>query len=148
MLRGPGCVQLVLFCHCEHLLLIWLGMSSAVIFQVLTAAVGICSVDFTVTLISTTVHTTTKLKLLTRFAKKTLWLLQTRSREYEEDSIWLWILGEMGFKKMDMSEPSSWRKPPPHHHHHPLFVTLSGFSPWCMTVHICFQIFILVCVCI
>lgn len=92
-----------MFCSCEHLYLIWLSLSSAVVFQVLTAAAGICSVDFTVTLISITVHTTTKLKLLTRFAKRTPWLLPTRSREYEEDSVWLWILGAVGFKKMDLS---------------------------------------------
>lgn len=138
----PGCVQIGMFCSCEHLYLIWLGLSSAVVFQVLTAAAGICSVDFTVTLISITVHTTTKLKLLTRFAKRTLWLLQTRSREYEEDSVWLWILGAMGFKKWTWAQPSSWRTC----FYVLLFVTLSGFSPQCMTVHICFQLFILVCV--
>lgn len=55
-------------------------------FQVLTAAVGICSVEFTVTQISTTVRTTTKPKLLTRFAKRTPWWWLRRSREYERDS--------------------------------------------------------------
>lgn len=97
-----GHVQLGMFC--EHSSLIWLGLSSALVFQVLTAAVGICSVDCTVTLISITVPMTTKLKLLTRFAKRTLWLLLTRFREYEEDCQFDFEHWERSaLKKMDLS---------------------------------------------
>lgn len=76
-------------CH-EFLLLIWLPLA----FQVLTAAVGTCSVESTVTQISTTVRTTTKPKLLPRSAKRTLWLSPTKSREYEDSQFdfeyWEW----------------------------------------------------------
>lgn len=96
--------------RCEHLLLIWRALSSAVVFQVLTAAVGICFVDSTVTPISITVRTTTKLKLLTRFAKRTPWSLLTRSREYEEDTQFDFEYWEQSaLKKRTWAQPSSWK---------------------------------------
>lgn len=85
---------------------IWPSLSSAVKFQVLIAAVGTCSVDSTVTPISTTVHTTTKLKLLLRFAKRTPWWLLTRSREYEEDSVFDFENRERSALKQPRLEPN------------------------------------------
>lgn len=73
-----------MFSMCERTLLLWLTLPSAVLFQVLTAAVGTCSVDFTATPISTAARTTTKPRRPPRSVKKTLWLLLTRSREYEQ----------------------------------------------------------------
>lgn len=76
-----------MFFRCDPLSSLLLSLSSAVVvFQVLTAAVGICSADSTVTPTSTTVRTTTKPKPPPRFAKRTPWSSPTRSREYEEDS--------------------------------------------------------------
>lgn len=106
-------------------------------FQVLTAAVGISSVDFTVTPISITVRTTTKLKLLTRFAKKTLWLLLTRSREYEEDFQFDFECWERSALKHGL-EPNLLPEGP-------VFFPLVCYAfrtlfPQCMRVHVYFQL--------
>lgn len=68
------------------------------VFQVLAVAVEIFSVEFTVTPINITVPMITKLKLLTRFVRRTQWWLLRRSREYEEDSGLLEMLAVVDLK--------------------------------------------------
>lgn len=81
------------------------------VFQVLAVAAEIFSVEFTVTPINITVPTITKLKLLTRFARRTQWWLLRRSREYEEDSGWLEMLAVVDLKS-ELQPNLLWRNYP------------------------------------
>lgn len=79
-------------------LLVWLTVPF-LICQVLTAAVGTCSVDSTVTQTNTTARMTTKQRPPPRSARRTLWWWPTRSREYKTFShfdLEHWV---NGFKK-------------------------------------------------